>query len=67
MTQRPETSIPELLSDHAAIEAVRSRAAREAALKTAAAGKPVAVWRDGAVVWLQPEEVLARLSAKPVA
>jgi hypothetical protein len=43
-------------------QAVR-RAAREALLAHARAGNPVAFWRDGKVVWLQPDEVFRLLSA----
>jgi len=38
------------------LEAI-SRAIREAVLAHKRAGNPVAVWRDGQVVWLQPEEI----------
>lgn len=34
------------------------RAVREALLKHKQAGNPVAVWRDGKVVILQPEEII---------
>ena len=39
------------------------RAVREAVLMHAKLGHPVATWRDGRVVWLQPAEVLASLAA----
>jgi hypothetical protein len=30
---------------------------REALLRHKRAGNPIAVWRDGAVVWIPPEEI----------
>lgn len=41
-----------------AIDRAVARAAREALLMHKRAGNPVAVWRDGRVVLLQPEEIL---------
>lgn len=40
------------------IEAILRRAVREALLRHKRAGNPVAVWRDGKVVLLQPKEIL---------
>jgi hypothetical protein len=37
------------------------RAARKAIIEHARAGQPVAVLRDGAVIWLQPAEAFAML------
>lgn len=42
----------------AAIDEAITRATREALLMHKRAGNPVAVWRDGRVVLLQPEEIL---------
>jgi hypothetical protein len=41
------------------------RANREAALRHARLGNPVAAMRDGKVVWLQPDEVFALLGVDP--
>jgi len=38
---------------------------REAVRDHALAGNPVAIWRDGKVVLLSPEEVFAELRRKP--
>lgn len=38
------------------LEAI-AQAVREAVLAHKRAGNPVAVWRDGQVVWLQPDEI----------
>lgn len=40
------------------LEALRL-AVREALLRHKQAGNPVAVWRDGRVVWVQPEDIPA--------
>jgi len=54
-----EPTLAELIADHAGTEAALRKAAREAVLDHARAGNPVCTWRDGKVVWLQPEEVFA--------
>jgi hypothetical protein len=64
LNAQPRRSIAELLADHAVIDAVLRRAFREAVLRHARAGNPVAVSEGGKVVWLQPEEVFARLAVE---
>jgi hypothetical protein len=49
--------LPEL--DYAAIDAAISRGIREAVLNRARMGLPVSTWKDGKVVILSPEEILA--------
>jgi hypothetical protein len=51
-------SIADLLADHDLITAAVNRAVREAVLKHARAGKPVAVGQDGKVVWISAAEIL---------
>jgi hypothetical protein len=58
-------SHPGLLGDDRLIDAAIARAAREAVLQHARAGYPVATMRDGKVVWIPPEEILARFAAPP--
>lgn len=67
MSESKANPIAERFDDHTANAAALARAGREAILKHAEAGHPVAVWQDGKVVWLQPEEVLAQMAEKPVA
>lgn len=55
----------ELLANPKELEAAICRAMREATLTHAQLGHPVATWRDGRVIWLQPNEVFALLSPKP--
>jgi hypothetical protein len=40
-------------------------AVREALLRHKRLGNPVAVWRDGRVVWLQPDEIPTEM-AEPI-
>lgn len=45
------------VDDLAAIQAAMSRAVRAALRRHKRAGNPVAIWRDGAVVWVAPEDI----------
>jgi hypothetical protein len=51
----------QILADHKGTEAALRKAGQEAVLDHARAGFPVATWKDGKVVWLQPDEVFALL------
>ena len=53
----PKYNKPDL--DYAAIEAAISRGVNDAVLTHAQLGYAVPEWRDGKVVWVQPEEILA--------
>jgi hypothetical protein len=65
MNDRPHSSLAEGLADDATITAALGRAVREAVLGHARAGHPIAIWRDGRVVWLEPAEVLASFADEP--
>lgn len=65
MSEPRQPSIPELLADRSLITAAVRKAVREAVLQHARAGKPVATYRDGKVVWIPPEEILAQLTDEP--
>lgn len=56
-TVKPATLSPEQQEMANAV----ARATRDAALTHARLGHPVATYRDGKVVWLQPAEVFALL------
>jgi hypothetical protein len=45
-----------------AIEAALKRLGREVVLTHARAGRSVPSWENGKVVWISPEEILARFS-----
>ncbi len=66
MSEQPQRTIAELMNDTALITAAIQRAVREAVLSHARAGFPVATWRDGQVVWVQPEEILAQEADRQV-
>jgi hypothetical protein len=51
-------------ADHAVMVMAINRAIREAIRRCAQAGQMVASWQDGKVVWIDAQEVLARLAQK---
>ncbi len=59
------TDLHRKLRDHDLMDRAVQRAVREAVLTHARAGNPVAAWRDGQVVWVQPEEVFQILAKLP--
>jgi hypothetical protein len=67
MTEQPLPSIRELLANHELITDAIRRAIREAVLKHARDGNPVATWENGKVVWIPPEEILSRFGNEPSA
>jgi hypothetical protein len=66
MKDQSHSSVGERFADRAAVEAAIGKAVREAVLGHARAGHPIAVWRDGRVVWLEPAEVLASYGEMPI-
>lgn len=64
MTSQPGRSVAERFADRAAVGAAIAKGVREAILSHARSGNPIAVWRDGRVVWLEPAEVFAILAAE---
>lgn len=63
MPDPSKRTLAEKLGDRQLIAAAIQQAVREAVLMHARAGKPVCEWRDGKVVWVQPDEVLARFAS----
>lgn len=59
------TDLDPILSDSDRIERAVQRAVQEALRVHKRAGNPVAVWRDGQVVWLAPEEIPVPLEPGP--
>ena len=59
MSQSPESGLSplDLIEDMPRILAAMRRAVREALLKHERPGNPIAVWREGRVVWLAPDEI----------
>jgi hypothetical protein len=58
----PEYNKPNL--DYAAIEAAIAKGVNEAVVEHARLGFAVPEWRDGKVVWVAPEEILAAAGLK---
>jgi hypothetical protein len=59
------TDLDPILSDSDRIERAVQRAVQEALRMHKRAGNRVAVWRDGQVVWLTPEEIPVPLEPAP--
>ena len=58
---RLKKSIDELFKDRAAIERAIRDGVRAALLRHYKLGQPIAIWRDGKVVIVPPEEIPAEL------
>jgi hypothetical protein len=65
VNEEPRKSISEMMADNTLIDEAIGRAVREAVLKHARAGQPVATWQNGKVVWISADEVLSRLADGP--
>lgn len=59
MTKREKYKdrITEALADKDKITQALTRGVHDALLKHKQAGNPIVVWRDGKMVWLNPEEI----------
>jgi hypothetical protein len=57
MTEKPRKSITEIFQEGTEIDRALRLAAREAILFHKRIGNPIAVWEDGKVVWIQPEDI----------
>ncbi len=62
MTEQDRSPSRRQSIDWDAITTTMQRAAREAVLSHARAGNPVAAWKDGKVIWVQPDEILRRFA-----
>lgn len=49
--------ISEIFEDKEKITKALSKAVKEALLQHKKAGNPVASWKDGKIVWIQPEDI----------
>ncbi|HPM22741.1 MAG TPA: hypothetical protein PLP66_02470 [Phycisphaerae bacterium] len=58
MPDKAERDIEELMLDDALIDGALVDAVRDALLQHKRAGNPIAVWEDGRVVWIPPEEIV---------
>ena len=57
MQETAKKDIGKLLDDREGMDRALARAVRQAVLQHKRAGNPVAVWRDGKVVWVNPVEI----------
>lgn len=53
-----EPTLKELFEDGRAIDEALREAARDARRLHKALGNPMATWKDGRVVWIQPEDIV---------
>jgi hypothetical protein len=65
MATEPTHDISEILSDPAVVVQAASEAAQDAIQRHKQAGLPLAVWKDGDVVWVAPEELEQAKEDKP--
>jgi hypothetical protein len=62
----PKRDISEILSDPTVVEQAVTEAVREAVRRHKQMGLPLAVWRDGKVAWIAPEDAaLADMADRP--
>ena len=60
----PEPTLKELFVDGRAIDEALREAARDARRLHKALGNPMATWKDGRVVWIQPEDIVVDAPAE---
>ena len=60
-----ERSIPELFADRDLMNAAMARGVRDALVRHAQAGNPVAISRNGEVVWVSAAELLVDYPVLP--
>jgi hypothetical protein len=57
MQETAKKDIRKLLDDREGMDRALGRAVRQAVLQHKRAGNPVAIWREGKVVWVNPDEI----------
>lgn len=57
-------TITELFDEGTAIDQALREAARDARRFHKAIGNPIATWKDGEVVWIQPEDIVVDAPAE---
>ncbi len=58
-------TLDELFEDGRAIDRALREAARDARRLHKALGHPMATWKDGQVVWIQPEDIIVDDDSEP--
>ena len=59
-----EPTLKEVFEDGRAIDVALRQAARDARRLHKALGNPMATWKDGQVVWIQPEDIVVDTPAE---
>jgi hypothetical protein len=67
MNDHRSKPLSEMLVDYQLMESAIQRGVREAVITHAKLGQSVCTLRDGKVVWIPPEEILAKFAAQPTA
>ncbi|MBI4685273.1 MAG: hypothetical protein HY755_08740 [Nitrospirae bacterium] len=57
--EKHRDKIAETFSNPEKVTLALAQGVRDALLKHKQAGNPIVIWRDGKIVWLSPEEILA--------
>ena len=57
MNEHNDKTIDKIFADGTLIDLALKQAVQSALLRHKQVGNPVAVWRDGKVVWIPPEEI----------
>ncbi|MBM2837752.1 MAG: hypothetical protein HW415_377 [Deltaproteobacteria bacterium] len=58
MREAREKNIDQIFAEGTLIDRALKQAVHEALLQHKRAGNPIAVWRDGKIVWLNPEDIV---------
>ena len=58
MSETDKPDITALMTEGTAIDRAIERAVRRAVREHKLLGRPIVIWRDGAVVWVPPEEIV---------
>ena len=59
-----KSTIDEVFEDGRAIDEALKEAARDARRLHKALGNPMATWKDGHVVWVQPEDIVVDMESE---
>lgn len=57
MQENVKKDIGKLFNDREGMDRALAKAVRQALLQHKRMGNPVATWRDGKVVWVEPEDI----------
>jgi len=57
VNEKSEKNIAELFAEGTAIDKALALAVQDALWRHKQLGNPVAIWRDGKVVWIPPEQI----------